>query len=410
MADPPASTAGSGLALCATAFAMLFGYAMARPASESLFLETFGADGLPFAWIAVALVMLPLVSMFNAAAARYPLSRVLMGAVALSAVSLLALLWLRGLAPREATFALYVWKDAHIVVLLEALWSFANVVFKTRTARWAYGVFCAFGSIGGISGNLSVGAIAAWRSTVTALWLLPLVFCVQLVLIQWLGRAAGNPKPKSTPPGLGDGIRLLRKSAYLPWLLLLIGVVQVVITLIDFQYNAAIEAGYPQTDARTAVIGRVYAIIDGCSLLLQLATGLVIRFAGLRGTLIGIPLLLGATIGWFVAAPAFLAMAVTKVASKALDYSLFRAAKEMLYIPLSYEEKTRGKALVDMLTYRVAKGGASLLVLALLGLGASLGVAWVTLALVAVWLTTTWVVMDRYRKLKQSPQEPRAAS
>ncbi len=33
---------------------------------------------------------------------------------------------------------------------------------------------------------------------------------------------------------------------------------------------------------------------------------------------------------------------------KALDYSLFRAGKEMLYLPLSYGEKTRGKALVDI--------------------------------------------------------------
>ena len=68
------------------------------------------------------------------------------------------------------------------------------------------------------------------------------------------------------------------------------------------------------------------------------------------------------------------------MASKAFDYSLFRSAKEMLYIPLSYEEKTRGKALIDMLAYRVAKGGASLLVAAMLALGIASGVQWITVA------------------------------
>ena len=44
-----------------------------------------------------------------------------------------------------------------------------------------------------------------------------------------------------------------------------------------------------------------------------------------------------------------------KVASKAFDYSLFRAAKEILYIPLSHPERTQGKTFVDMMAYRMAK-------------------------------------------------------
>ena len=68
-------------------------------------------------------------------------------------------------------------------------------------------------------------------------------------------------------------------------------------------------------------------------------------------------------------------MVVVKVASKSLDYSIFRAAKELLYLPLSQAEKTQGKALIDMLTYRVAKGGASVLLLILKKAGAALFVA-----------------------------------
>ncbi len=39
----------SGVLLCSLAFVLLFGYAIARPSTESLFLEQHGAHALPWA-------------------------------------------------------------------------------------------------------------------------------------------------------------------------------------------------------------------------------------------------------------------------------------------------------------------------------------------------------------------------
>ena len=44
---------------------------------------------------------------------------------------------------------------------------------------------------------------------------------------------------------------------------------------------------------------------------------------------------------------------------KMFDYSLFKAAKETLYIPLSYDARYRAKEVVDVLGYRTAKGATS---------------------------------------------------
>lgn len=98
-------------------------------------------------------------------------------------------------------------------------------------------------------------------------------------------------------------------------------------------------------------------------------------------------------------------MAVAKVSSKVLDYTIFRAAKEMLYIPLGYSERTAGKAVVDMLTYQVAKGGASLLLLGL-GLAAlSSAISWIELALIAAWIGIATVIGARFRRLVPVEQE-----
>ena len=46
-----------------------------------------------------------------------------------------------------------------------------------------------------------------------------------------------------------------------------------------------------------------------------------------------------------------------------MDYSIFRGAKELLYIPLSYDAKYRAKELIDVFAYRFGKGAASLIAL-----------------------------------------------
>ena len=47
--------------------------------------------------------------------------------------------------------------------------------------------------------------------------------------------------------------------------------------------------------------------------------------------------------------------------SKTVDYSVFRAAKEVLYIPLSFTARYRAKMTIDALIYRSTKGVASAL-------------------------------------------------
>jgi AAA family ATP:ADP antiporter len=87
--------------------------------------------------------------------------------------------------------------------------------------------------------------------------------------------------------------------------------------------------------------------------------------------------------------PQYAAIAAAKVASKAMDYSLFRAAKEIMYIPLSHAERTQGKAFVDVMSYRMAKGATSLMLLGLIGFGRPELALWLTLGCVGLWVWIT---------------------
>ncbi|HIA01211.1 MAG TPA: hypothetical protein EYN66_04780, partial [Myxococcales bacterium] len=119
---------------------------------------------------------------------------------------------------------------------------------------------------------------------------------------------------------------------------------------------------------------------------------------GIPLTLFCIPLVLGGAVGLMAAAPRFLATAAAKVVGKCLDYSLFRAAKEILYIPLNYAEKTQGKAVIDILAYRVAKGVASGLVLLLVWVDLRSWISWIAVLLVVVWIQLTVMIVRRYTR------------
>jgi AAA family ATP:ADP antiporter len=255
-------------------------------------------------------------------------------------------------------------------------------------AKRIYGLFCVVGSLGGMAGNLLVGPLASLVGTAQGLWVVVPLLLASGGGCALLSRAFPDARsaPK-TPASMLQGFAVLRHSRVLWLLMALIATSQVVITLIDYQMNLVLEAHYPETDARTAVIGQIYAAIDLGSLGLQLATSTVLRVVGVGAVLMLIPGVLGAAIGAYAAVPRFAVMAATKVASKTLDYSLFRAAKEILYIPLTHSERTQGKAFVDMCSYRMAKGACSLVLLGLVAWGSPGGVLVLTFVGIAVWVT-----------------------
>lgn len=392
--------------ICLLAFVVLFAYALCRSPIDSLFLKAHGSGGLPWAWSLVAVVTTVVVFAYNRASAGRSLVAALGVASAISTAIFIALLSMREL--RGIWYAIYVWKDVHVIVLLEILWSIANAHFRTSSARKAYGLFCACGSIGGMAGHSITGAFSEAYGADLAMALALVPLAVLSIGTSWFHRARpeAGPRPDKKTRDYAGGIRILAASRYLAWLLLLILLTQVAITLIDLHFNQVMEEAYPDEDRRTAMFGAVYFAIDGIALALQLTTAFILKALGVTATLVAIPLLLSVSVAAAIIYPRLLVVQITRVMSKAFDYSLFRAAKEMLYIPLSYEEKTRGKSMIDMLTYRVAKGGAAVLLGILVAAGFSGQMVMVgVLGLALLWLGVTVVVVRRYRELVDRDQE-----
>ncbi len=368
------------------AFFVLASYELVRSPVESLFLAEYSSDYLPRVWLLVAAGAIAVTAVYNRFARTVRIGRLLRGAI-IGSVAVLALLM-----PAKDTFgpvvlyALYVWKDVYIVLLVEAFWTLANASFGKGTAKWVYGVFCAAGSFGAMAANAIGGPIALARGTEAEIWL-----CVPVLFVAWaisflVPAGSDEGLQTKTPAAPGEGLRVLRGSRPLLAMLVMVLSVQLVVTLVDFEFQRAAESAFADTDQRTAALHGVYFWISTGALLMQVLSGFVLKLLGVGGTLLMIPATIAVTIVGIVVSPAFAVAAAAKVLGKVFDYSVFRTAKEVLYIGLSRAERTEGKALVDILTYRVAKGGASLLLQGLILLGALRFAPWLALIFISTWL------------------------
>lgn len=374
---------------------LLAGYGLVRPVSEALFLEYFGQAGLPWTWIAVALGTALAVAAVNRGLARTDVVR-LFAASSLAAAGLLALCWL--LAGGEAThaavavFVLYVGKDVYVVVLLEQIWSLSNLQFDARQATRFYGLFSFMGSLGGMLGNLAVRQLS---SVVGALPLLAVGAGLTALAgaVLWglergaEARLAGRGLDLTRSPT--GGLRLLRRSRYLLAIAGLVGVIQIVITLLDYQLKGLAHTAYGALDARAAFFGTLYLAVDLAALAAQLLlVPLALWRLGATWALLITPLVVLAGVCVGLLHPGLAVLAGTFVAAKGLDYSLTRAAKEMLYLPLGFEPKYKAKAVIDVFVYRAAKGLASagLLLVPLAGAAVATLLAAGTLGWTIVWL------------------------
>jgi AAA family ATP:ADP antiporter len=384
---------GRFFALEALAFLAMLSYALARPPAESLFLERYTKDGLPFVWLAVAIAVVATVAVYNRFAGRVPLGRLLAGVSWTSAAILAVLLAALAIEVPHVPFLLYVWKDVYVVVMVEVFWTFVNGTTTLDRARWTYGLFLCAGAFGGIVGNLGVGELATRYGTATSMIACAVDLVVVGVVAWFVGRRIPEPPPAPAAQ-LRGGIEAFRKSRILPFLLALVVASQLCITFVDYDFNGLVAETFADADARTKAIGQVYARIDVLQVVLQLGSAGVFRVVGMDAVLLLVPLVLGGFVAGFLVAPTYGTIAIAKVVSKGVDYSLFKASKEMLYIPLSADERTRGKAIVDIVGYRVAKGGVSLVLLALGSVAIGAPSRW-TLGLVIVWVGIALAIVRR---------------
>ena len=399
----------AAIAISAAASFLLCGYEFIRAVSNSLFIELYTAENLPRVMAAVPPGVLLILYIYGRLLSRLGATRTLAITSILSAALIFGCYLGLSSGMRFAAAIIYVFREAYIVLIIEQFWSFVNSTLTSQQAKTINGPFCAVASVGSVAGGLLVGRWAEPLGTETLLLftagsLIPAAFCGVIAY-----NLAGEPKPSPAEEGgkLGHlGLKTFFRSRYLLFIALLILSTQVMSTVLDLRFNGMVEVEIAEKNTRTAYYGNFYATLGAISAILQLlVVPLALRFISLRIIHIGIPVvhLLNGLV--LTLKPTLRTGASAYLTFKALDYSFFRAAKELFYMPLSYDERYRAKQIIDSFVYRFAKGGsAGVIELIRLGVKTVPGAMFSITAMVmaGLWGGIVSNLTSRYQKLEKN--------
>ena len=392
-------------------FLIITAYYHLKPASRSLFIEYLGADRLPYVWIGTALILLLAMPVYQRLVAHRPRETVVIG-TCLGFTGLLGLFWILLLRPGAAVAAsFYIFVDILSVVMVEQFWSLANSLYTTADGRRWYGVIGTGGLVGGVTGGaMAAGLIRLTPLDTTDLLLVAATIVVAISLLTvWMGRlglyrsGAKNPSPHD-PAG---GWRVLVGSRYLLLIAALLLLAQMAQPVVEFQFLKAVEAVYTEREARTVWLSGFFSILGLVSIAVNLGlTPLIHRLRGAIAGLLVQPLALGLTAGVFLAHPTLMVAAVMKISDRGLSYSINRASKELLYIPIDPVLIYQAKAWIDMFGYRLFKVVGSLAILLLTQWLpwrlAAPDLSWLTLSICGAWIAIIVAVLRHdYRRIAE---------
>ena len=235
-----------------------------------------------------------------------------------------------------------------------------------------------------------------------------------------------------TKLSLFESIRFILRSKYLLCIAILVLGYSLTINLTEVTWKANLKLAFPETGEYQSFMAGIGSFIGFGSLIVSLFfSGVVIRRLGWRFSAQLPPIVIGVTSLVFLAlfffrdTPYISAPLLTIVVfgafqngiSKLLKYTFFDPTKEMAYIPLDQESKTKGKAAIDIIGSRLGKSGAAWIQLALIqfaGTGSVLSITHFLFPLIAM-IVITWVLsvrfLDKQIILRHSaPQEMPKAS
>ncbi len=398
--------------LAMSLFLVIVCYSIVKPVRGALVVSDLGAASLPQVWIASSIVTGLLVMAYSKLLDYFNKPQVLLITSAFFGLTLLGIRlgmesprpWLSG--------AFYVWGEVFSVMMVEQVWGLAADSFTTAQAKRCYGLITAGSVIGGVVGSALVLVILKYTGTRNLIYVC-IACLVPLVAGAFFlkdGESQGGGKPEAQPASTGalEGFRFIAGSRYLGLIALLVLLNQVVSNLIDFQSNAVAEALIPGMDERTHFFGQIYMAVSVLSLVFSTAVaGPVMSRWGVPATLLVLPLgnWLGAAFSAVTASAA--SAAVLRVLDKSLNYSMQRASKEVLYIPVDPLVRAKAKSVIDMFVYRVSKLVGTLI---LLPLGASaLGlVNTLNMILISAAAVVAWMAGREFMKAEKAADDSRA--
>lgn len=313
----------------------------------------------------------------------------------------------------------YLFGDLFATLMVATFFAFLNDSVTPDAAKRLYGLVGLGGVSGGLFGAYVVAAMIGSLDRPHWLWICFVVGIGILAVAFAAGRLVerhppeeDNPEPPAADneqrsegnPAL-EGARLVSRSSYLLAIVFIVGLYEIVSTILDFQFTSTV-AHFLQGEAIGRQFSLVFAVTNTVAFLVQLfLTSFVMSRLGVRTALLVLPAAILVASAGFTALPILWMGCFLNTADNGFSYSMNQSAKESLYVPTTKNEKYKAKAFIDMFVQRFAKALAVLISLGITTVFVEFAsVRWlsvVTIPLIIVWIFAASYAGKRFREMTE---------
>jgi ATP:ADP antiporter, AAA family len=384
-------------AMMALYFLVICAVGILRPIKNSLALDGLGSTSFYKVYLVSALVIL-FVPLLTRASDRFSWRWLLPGAALFFALNLLVfrLVYVEGSALFGLVF--YGWYDLFAAALVTQFFIATQLFFDARSARRAYPLVIAGGSLGATLGGGITGFFAQSLGTPNLMLVAAGFITIFALAMPWVWGSAEIRRQAEDRPKVAAGeLAAIFSNRHVQLIAASVLITILVKQLVDFQFNALTKEVFESRDAVSAFQGKFNAATQWLPLVVLAALRPALMRWGVGAAVLLLPVAMFATTTGLVVAYGLWAAVAAKGSETAFRYSAERAGREILYVPVPADIKLKAKAYIDVAVEKgvgkVLSAGLIALLLVFMDLR---GIAVVSMLMAAGWLLVAIAVRREY--------------
>jgi ATP/ADP translocase/HEAT repeat protein len=393
---------GLVLLMVSNYFFILLAYYLLKPTRDALFLVKVSETQLPYVYILIALFSAPFIAIYNKVSQKAKFNDVVALATLVIIATLIGIKFLMKSEIAVIYYFFYIWVSVLGALITSQFWIFANAVFDATQAKRIFTIL----GIGGIAGafvgsqltTILVSKSGFNLSSEDLLYVASAFLALTVIFfrIVWKKRVNEGIVPATKPKARATGkesswamFKTVKRSRYLTLIIVIASMTVILATFVDFQFKVISKQAYPNKEELAGFLAQINAWLSIGSLLIQgLFTNRFLRYFGVTGILLVLPVAQLIAFTFMLVMPGIAAGIMMRSAESSLRYSMDKTGKELLFLPVPIDITRRMKTFLDVFVDRWARGlGGAILVLFTITLAMDVQY----LSIVAIVLTILWL-------------------
>jgi AAA family ATP:ADP antiporter len=412
------------LLMLSNIFLLLVCYYVIKTIREPLILVEGGAVGKSYAAAGQALVLMAFIPLYGWFSSRVDRFKLIIGVTLFFVINIeLFSLAVAARLPHVGVL-FFIWVGFFSLTVIAQFWSYANDIYAKEAGNRLFPI------IGiGMTAGAPVGALIAEHLFAAGIPPQAMLHISTFLLLVSLGCYAfvnrkeerkGEEKPATKALAKGNGFALVFKSRYISLIALLFILLNLVNTTGEFILSQLATSRAAALLAQGAIrdegaylgqfYGNYFLWVNVVAVSLQaFLVSRVVKYGGLRWTLLILPFVSLGAYGIIVGGAGFAIVRWAKTAENSTDYSIMNTARQLLWLPTSREEKYKAKQAVD--TFFVRMGdvlSAAFVFVGTTWLGLKVtGFAAGNILLIGIWGGVALLILREYKRMKGTGVEDR---